>query len=98
MVALDLTIVTVALPRIQPALHFSGSNLEWVINAYVVAFGGPLLLGGPIRRPASGRKELKAYAESRGRWDHQECGISGSVALRGRGWRLGRGGGPSGLV
>jgi EmrB/QacA subfamily drug resistance transporter len=46
MVALDLTIVTVALPHIQAALGFSGSNLEWVINAYAVAFGGLLLLGG----------------------------------------------------
>ena len=46
MVALDLTIVTVALPHIQAALHFSGANLEWVVNAYAVAFGGLLLLGG----------------------------------------------------
>ena len=46
MVVLDLTIVTVALPHIQAALHFSGSNLEWVVNAYAVAFGGLLLLGG----------------------------------------------------
>jgi EmrB/QacA subfamily drug resistance transporter len=46
MVVLDLTIVNVALPHIQAALHFSGSNLEWVVNAYAVAFGGLLLLGG----------------------------------------------------
>ena len=46
MVVLDLNIVTVALPHIQTALHFSGSNLEWVVNAYAVAFGGLLLLGG----------------------------------------------------
>ena len=46
MIVLDLTIVTVALPHIQAALHFSGSNLEWVVNAYAVAFGGLLLLGG----------------------------------------------------
>ena len=46
MVALDLTIVTVALPHIQAALGFSGANLEWVVNAYAVAFGGLLLLGG----------------------------------------------------
>ena len=37
MIVLDLTIVTVALPHIQSALHFSGSNLEWVVNAYAVA-------------------------------------------------------------
>ena len=46
MVVLDLTIVVVALPHIQAALGFSGSNLEWVVNAYAVAFGGLLLLGG----------------------------------------------------
>ena len=46
MLALDLTIVNVALPHIQAALGFSGSNLEWVVNAYAVAFGGLLLLGG----------------------------------------------------
>jgi EmrB/QacA subfamily drug resistance transporter len=46
MVVLDVTIVTVALPHIQAALGFSGPNLEWVVNAYAVAFGGLLLLGG----------------------------------------------------
>ena len=46
MVVLDATIVNVALPNIQNALHFSGSNLEWVVNAYTLAFGGLLLLGG----------------------------------------------------
>jgi EmrB/QacA subfamily drug resistance transporter len=46
MVVLDATIVNVAQPRIQVALGFSGSNLEWVVNAYALAFGGLLLLGG----------------------------------------------------
>jgi EmrB/QacA subfamily drug resistance transporter len=46
MVVLDATIVNVALPHIQGALHFSGTNLEWVVNAYTLAFGGLLLLGG----------------------------------------------------
>ena len=46
MVVLDATIVNVALPHIQNALHFSGTNLEWVVNAYTLAFGGLLLLGG----------------------------------------------------
>jgi EmrB/QacA subfamily drug resistance transporter len=46
MVVLDATIVNVALPHIQAALHFSGTNLEWVVNAYALAFGGLLLLGG----------------------------------------------------
>src|ERR1700749_3092158 len=46
MVVLDATIVNVALPHIQGALGFSGSNLEWVVTAYAPAFGGLLLLGG----------------------------------------------------
>jgi EmrB/QacA subfamily drug resistance transporter len=46
MVVLDSTIVNVALPHIQTALHFSGTGLEWVVNAYALTFGGLLLLGG----------------------------------------------------
>ncbi len=46
MVMLDLTIVNVALPTIGRTLGFSATGLEWVINAYVVTFGGLLLLGG----------------------------------------------------
>ncbi len=46
MVVLDATIVNVALPHIQHALGFSDSNLEWVVNAYALTFGGLLLLGG----------------------------------------------------
>ena len=46
MVVLDATIVNVALPHIQSALGFSDSNLAWVVNAYTLAFGGLLLLGG----------------------------------------------------
>jgi EmrB/QacA subfamily drug resistance transporter len=46
MVVLDGTIVNVALPHIQEALGFSGTGLEWVVNAYAITFGGLLLLGG----------------------------------------------------
>ncbi len=46
MIVLDATIVNVALPHIQTALGFSGTNLEWVVNAYALTFGGLLLLGG----------------------------------------------------
>jgi EmrB/QacA subfamily drug resistance transporter len=45
MVVLDTTIVNVALPHIQHGLHFSGSALSWVLNAYLLTFGGLLLLG-----------------------------------------------------
>ena len=46
MVYLDTTIVNVALPHIQQAFSFSGTGLEWVVNAYSVSFGGLLLFGG----------------------------------------------------
>src|ERR1700738_4432864 len=42
----DGTIVNIALPSIQRALKFSPTDLEWVINAYALTFGGLLLLGG----------------------------------------------------
>jgi EmrB/QacA subfamily drug resistance transporter len=45
MVVLDTTIVNVALPHIQASLHFSASQLSWVLNAYLLTFGGVLLLG-----------------------------------------------------
>jgi EmrB/QacA subfamily drug resistance transporter len=45
MVVLDTTIVNVALPHIQADLGFSGSALSWVLNAYILTFGGLLLLG-----------------------------------------------------
>jgi EmrB/QacA subfamily drug resistance transporter len=46
MVVLDTAIVNIALPTIQRALHFTPTGLEWVVNAYALAFGGLLLLGG----------------------------------------------------
>jgi EmrB/QacA subfamily drug resistance transporter len=48
MIVLDATIVNVALPSIQEDLDFSQSNLAWVVNAYLIAFGGLLLLAGRI--------------------------------------------------
>jgi EmrB/QacA subfamily drug resistance transporter len=48
MIVLDATIVNVALPSIQDDLGFSQSNLAWVINAYMIPFGGLLLLAGRI--------------------------------------------------
>jgi len=46
MVVLDLSIVNVALPAMQRDFHFSTSQLQWVVNAYALTFGGFLLLGG----------------------------------------------------
>src|ERR671927_549248 len=48
MIVIDATIVNVALPSIQKDLDFSQSNLAWVVNAYLIAFGGLLLLAGRL--------------------------------------------------
>jgi EmrB/QacA subfamily drug resistance transporter len=48
MLILDVTVVNVALPRIQHDLHFSESGLAWVVNGYILMAGGLLLLGGRL--------------------------------------------------
>src|SRR6476619_1085983 len=48
MLVLDATVVNVALPRIDTALGFGPASLSWVLNAYTLAFGGLLLLGGRL--------------------------------------------------
>src|ERR1700744_3388220 len=48
MVVLDATIVNIALPSAQRALHFTADNRQWVITAYALAFGSLLLLGGKL--------------------------------------------------
>jgi EmrB/QacA subfamily drug resistance transporter len=48
MIVLDATIVNVALESIQKSLHFSQANLAWIINAYILTFGGFLLLSGRL--------------------------------------------------
>ena len=48
MIVLDATVVTIALPSAQKALHMSVNERQWVFTAYTLAFGGLLLLGGRI--------------------------------------------------
>src|SRR5678816_3360842 len=48
MIVLDTTVVNVALPSIRESLGFSEASLVWVVNAYMVTFGGFLLLGGRL--------------------------------------------------
>src|SRR5258708_10911733 len=57
-VVLDASIVNVALPSIGRGLHFSEQDLPWVVNAYVIAFGGFLLLGGGAPRPLRPRRRV----------------------------------------
>ncbi len=60
MIVLDVTIVNVALPSIQGDLGFSPAGLAWVVNAYVIAFGGLLLLAGRIGDLVGQRKVFVA--------------------------------------
>src|SRR6059036_1264455 len=57
LIVVDMTIVNVALPSIQTDLGFSQSGLAWVVNAYLIAFGGLLLLAGRVGDLA-GRKRV----------------------------------------
>ncbi len=57
MIVLDATVVNVALPSIQTDLHFTQSSLAWVVNAYLITFGGLLLLAGRLGDLA-GRKRV----------------------------------------
>ena len=59
MIVLDATIVNVALPSIQSDLGFSQSSLAWVVNGYLIAFGGLLLLA------SSARVQCRARTSSR---------------------------------
>src|SRR3954464_14621915 len=60
MIVLDATVTNVALPSIQNDLGFSQSALAWVVNAYLIAFGGLLLLAGRLGDLISRRKVFLA--------------------------------------
>lgn len=57
MVVVDSAVVNVALPSIQRDLHFTTSSIQWVFNAYLLAYGGLLLLGGRVA-DSLGRRRL----------------------------------------
>ena len=79
-VVLDSTVVNVALPSIQADLGFSRESLQWVINAYLLAFGGFLLLGG---RAADllGRRVVLLSGTALFTVASLVCGLSGSAGL-----------------
>lgn len=60
MVIMDTSIIGVALPKMQESLGFSQENLSWVFNAYVVVFGGLLLLGGKLSDILGARRVFQA--------------------------------------
>ncbi len=72
MIALDATIMSIALPSVQIALHIADAHRQWVITAYTLAFGGLLLLGGRI-------------ADSMGRKRTFLIGLAGFAAASGLG-------------
>ncbi len=61
MIVLDATVVTIALPSAQRALHISVANRQWVLTAYTLAFGGLLLLGGRVA-DYLGRKRVFVFS------------------------------------
>lgn len=77
MVVLDIAIVNVALPSIARDLHFTASNLQWIITAYTLTFGGFLLLGG---RAADlyGRRRIFMTAVSAFALASLACGLAQS--------------------
>ncbi len=90
-VVLDASIVNVALPSIGTALNFSQANLPWVVNAYVLTFGGFLLLGGRVadllgrRRVFMGGLILFAFASLAGGLATNEGQLIAARAVQGLG-------------
>ena len=80
MVILDQTIVNVALPAIQADLGFSASGLAWVINAYLIAFGGLLLLAGRLG-DLIGRRTIFLAGLAVFTLASLLCGLSGSPEM-----------------
>ncbi len=80
MTILDVSIVNVALPSIGRSLHFSQANLQWVVTAYAITFGGFLLLGG---RAADllGRRSIFMFGLVVFSAASLACGLAGSEAV-----------------
>lgn len=80
MIVLDATVVNVALPSIQDDLHFTTSSLAWVVNAYLITFGGLLLLAGRLGDLA-GRRRVFLLGVGLFTCASFLCGISQSQGL-----------------
>jgi EmrB/QacA subfamily drug resistance transporter len=80
MIVLDATIVNVALPSIQDDLGFSQSSLAWVVNAYLIAFGGLLLLAGRLG-DLVGRRDVFLSGLALFTAASLVCGLSQSEAM-----------------
>lgn len=80
MIVLDTTIVNVALPSIREDLHFTETSLVWVVNAYMLTFGGFLLLGGRLG-DLYGHRKLFLAGLTLFTVASLACGLSGSQGL-----------------
>ena len=80
MIVLDTTIVNVALPSIREDLGFSATSLAWVVNAYLLTFGGFLLLGGRLG-DLFGHRRLFLIGISLFTLASVGCGLAGSQAF-----------------
>src|SRR5436190_3234095 len=80
MIVLDVTVVNVALPSIQNDLGFSQAGLAWVVNAYLISFGGLLLLAGRFG-DILGRKRIFMYGLTLFVAASALCGVSNSQGL-----------------
>jgi EmrB/QacA subfamily drug resistance transporter len=80
MVVLDVSVVNVALPSLAKDLHFASNNLQWVITAYSITFGGFLLLGGRTA-DVFGRRRLFIVAVSLFALASLACGLSQSSTM-----------------
>ncbi|WP_369016021.1 MFS transporter, partial [Streptomyces sp. B1866] len=91
MVALDVSVVNVALPDISAGLGFTGEGLTWVVNAYALAFGGLMLTGGRLGDIAGHRRTLLAglalfgAASLAGGLMHSPGGLIAARAVQGAG-------------
>src|SRR4029077_10961078 len=77
---LDVSIVNVALPTIKTALHVSDSNLQYVITAYAITFGGFLLLGGRAG-DLLGRRRMFMIGVALFAAASLVCGLAGSIGV-----------------
>jgi len=80
MIVLDTTIVNVALPSIQGSLGFTESALVWVVNAYMLSYGGFLLLGGRLG-DLYGKRRLFLAGITLFTGASLACGIAGTQAV-----------------
>ena len=80
MTVLDVSIVTVALPSIARSLRLSPDNLQWVLTAYAISFGGFLLLGGRVA-DLIGRRVMFMAGLALFSVMSLTCGLSGSLAM-----------------